>query len=233
MPLIDNIDRVRFASLFKTDLVLGTYSGSITIPIRTDPPNTAVIDTGLSLNPFFRGVFSTDGKDWNNDIGAAEFADNGDTNFGLRATATGGIVTLETFTDDLSTHTCEYKLAVLARPFQGIVAVPETDLPDINEYLNGTRNYRKIASEDEQPHTITSAATSSYSYPHSLGYVPSVECFIEVSGVMYDVSTTPTIATNCTAELRISDTEVTVFFVNGSGGAIDSTICMRVYYDEH
>lgn len=238
MSLLTNINSVAFTSLYPVDKVLNIYTGTITIPVRTDSANTVVINTGVEGPVFFAGIFTIDGSDTYTDLGGVEFFDDGVgayTEFGLDGKSADGTLTLTTVTSDVFTHTCDYKVFTFAQSEQGLFTLEGENRPTILENLSNSRNYQKIYTDTKQPHTVTTAATSSYTVSHDLGYVPSVRAFIEVSGVLYDVAAGPTINTvgfnNCFCELRVSSTDVTVFFINNTGASVDTTIHTRIYAD--
>lgn len=227
-------------SLAPIDNVLAIYPGSITIPARTDPENTVTINTGLSASCFFQGVFTTDGKTTYNDIGGSEFIPDPFatyTSFGLSAQSGAGTITLTTSTNDTVTHSCNFFIAAIAKPNQGLVDINGPDRPAIQEQLDSQRNYQKIYIPTETPvsHTVTTSATSSKAIAHNLGYRPSVRAFVEISGQLYDAFARPILVTvgfsTATVEVRVDANNVTFFFINNTGVSFDVVLYARVYYD--
>lgn len=242
MSLVDNIDKVQFTSVYPIDNVLSIYSGSITIPVRTDPVNTVTLQTNLGDSCFYAGVFSVNGSSTEFiNIGGRKYYDDGAgayTEYGVEAYSTSSGIVISTRTNDTSAHSCTFKVASIAKPDQGVVDLTTQTAPTIENFLSSDNTYLQIAQDYHEPYSITTSYSNTLTIPHNLGYVPVVRAFAEVDSKLWDLSQSGAVLyqsgfTYLTAEIILDTTNVYIYFKNGTSTAKTADVYCRIYYEQH
>lgn len=121
MALVDNIDKVAFASAFEIDKIYPTiFEGSFTVGASGSPPFLGNIATEARAHLFGEDVFpvmqfSTDDATWY-DMGWMQFTEGAtlDTNFTATCYTTNNSLTIvgQNFTG--SSQTCYYRAVLVA-----------------------------------------------------------------------------------------------------------------------
>jgi hypothetical protein len=195
MALLDHVDQVAFASSIPTDLLLGTFSGSVvaTAPsvgfFPTKTTATVTIPTGINEKTLFQGVFSIDGgTTW------CDFNSNKSITLGsvsnlqtqmMYGTSKPGILTLNadnwSVTSDAvnysgSAYTFMYKVVLFARANQGdISAQPVVQQRNFSSFTNYQKIYRDTVANVSFPAGTASTGTIT----HDLGYVPKIRSYVD------------------------------------------------------
>lgn len=249
MSLLDHVADVAFASSIPTDLILGTYTGTIISPAPAATPFTKTttelaITTNIPESTFFQGIFSIDGGttwvDFNGQIPnlttPSMAALQTQMMYGHSAP---GTLTLAAdnwsyyngTTTTSAPYTFLYKVVIFARPGQGDI----TAQPVVNPLNFSTAyNYQKISRDSAASITIP-VGTATVNVSHNLGYVPKIRHYIENLSVapttdLYDFGYFASSDTrfNCS----IDTTTVHYFFDNSDGvGDMTAKLYTRIYYD--
>lgn len=250
MALLDNISQIAFTSLIPTDLILGTYTGSLlsTAPTATLFPakttSSATIATGIPEKTFFQGVFSTDnGVTWvdfnsNKVLTLGTFA-NLQTQM-MYGVSQAGTLTLNADnwnqTANGSSYTANaytflYKVVLFAMPGQGNVT-PQLVGQATN--FNAKYNYQKIFRDSKFDFNLPIGTTSSV-ITHNLGYIPKIRTYVNdlsfhTSTGLYDFGYF--ISQYTIFQITITTTKITYFIDNSSGATnMTGTMYTRIYYD--
>lgn len=249
MALLDNVDKIAFASSIPSDLILGTYTGSFvaaapaTIPFTKTSTNFT-INTGISEKTFFLGIFSTDGGttwvDFNSNIpnisNPSVVALQTQMLYG-RSKPNTLVLTADNWsyyngsTTTSAAYTFQFKVVVYARPDQGNVT-PQPVTQSLN--FSTVYNYQKIFRDSVFPFTLP-IGTSTLTLTHNLGYIPKIRGYIDNfsyatdTAALYDFGY---FSSQTLFDLYIDTTSVKYFFDNSSGvGNMTGTIYTRIYFD--
>jgi hypothetical protein len=241
--------KIKYGGAYNTDLILGTYSGSIFSPAPAATPFThtstsVTIPTNIPETTFFQGVFSTDGGTTWLDLNSQT---PNLTAPGLAVLQTqvmyghsvlnGLVLTADNWsyyngtTTTSASYTFLYKVVIFARPGQGDVT-PQPVVQKVN--FNTKNNYQKI-SRDSAANITLPVGTVTVNVAHNLGYIPKIRHYIEdfsygpTTG-LYDFGFYASQYTlfNCS----IDTTQVSYFFDNSTGtGPLTAKLYTRIYYD--
>ncbi len=249
MSLLDNVADVAFASSIPTDLILGTFTGSLSSPATAttlfpDKTTTSVvIPTSISEKTFFQGVFSTDGgTSWvdfngNKSVLLGTFA-NLQTQF-MYGVSSAGALTL--YADNwnrtsngvnytASAYTFMYKVVLFAMPGQGDIT-PQTVTQQRN--FSSFTNYQKIFLDSTYTFDVPIANTSLV-ITHGLGYIPKMRTYVNdfsyhTSTGLYDFGYF--MSTYVIFQITITNDTITYTMDNSGGGAhLTGTLYTRIYY---
>jgi len=254
MSLLDNVDKVAFASSIPTDLMLGSFSGSLSSPspgstlFPSKTSTSVTITTGISEKTLFQGVFSTDGGttwcDFNSNIAArlGSFS-NLQTQMmygyskanSLTLTADNWNVTSDGTHWNGSAYTFMYKVVLFNRPGQGDVT-PQPLVESLN--FSAQYNYQKIFRDSTFDFTFP-VGTNTATITHNLGYVPKFRCYIDnfSSGLAPDNAALMDYGyfiSQFSIFQCYADTTTIKYFVDNSGGvsALTGTLYTRIYYHD-
>lgn len=254
MALIDNVNDVAFASSIPTDLILGSYTGTLSatapglgFPQRTQTSTT--VATGIEEKTFFQGIFSTDGGttwlDFNSNI-----PNNTNPSFvGLQTQMMYGYIksgSLIVAADNWNyyngigyssaAYTFTYKVVLFARPSQGnITPQPVTQARNFSSFYNYQKIFRDSTFDFSLP-----VGTSTAILTHGLGYVPKIRTYVDnfYAGGLVSTDTAALydfgyfLSQYTIFQLYISTTTITYFIDNtGGAGPMTGTLYTRIYYD--
>lgn len=251
MSLLDHVQDVAFSSSIPTDLILGTYTGSVVAPAPAAIPFTktstsVTISTSIAEKTFFQGIFSTDGGvtwiDFNgqipNNTNPATVALQTQMMYG-RSVAGSLILTADNysyfngFITTVAAYTFLYKVVIFASPDQGDVTAQNVINP-LN--FDSRYNYQKISRDSVFPFSFPAGGTSSANIVHNLGYIPKVRSFVDNFSYLpgnislYDFGYF--MSEYLIFQMYISTTTLTYFIDNTAGvSPITGTLYTRIYYD--
>lgn len=244
MPISDP-QQVYFASQYPIDKVLGTFEGSFTASAGGSPTRTTEsISTSIPESTLFQGIFSIDGGTTWRDFGKWLQAGLNIDVFG-RSTAN----TLAVIADNFSSSvTVMYKVALIAKPNQGDIT-PQPAGADI--IFDSRLNYQKVLLDEARAISITNGNQGTESFTHSLGYIPKVRSFIEISSSygantpagLYETghfaleafsagATASGSNFESTSGVQLTTSVARAVLKNSTGrGNFSGTLFMRIYYD--
>lgn len=250
MSLLDNVQNIAFASSIPTDLILGTYTGSISVAAPTattysqKQSASATVATGIPERTFFQGVFSTNnGSTWvdfnsNVPVTLGSFA-NLQTQMMYACSKPNSIVinvdnwnkTADGINYTASAYMFLYKIVLFAKPGQGdIIPQPVTQQQNFTSFTN----YQKIFKDSIYNFTLP-VGTSTSTITHNLGYIPKLRSYIENfsyaddTAAIYDFGY---FVSQYVAFQAYMDTTTIKYFVNNGGiSPMTGTLYTRIYYD--
>lgn len=252
MALLDNIDQVAWTSLVQSDLILGTFTGSVAVPAPTTAlfPNkvtgSTTIATGINEKTFFQGVFSVDGGvtwcDFNSNVTltSGSFV-NLQTQMMYGASSVG---TLTLYADNWtqtsnginysgSAYTFQYKVVLFAKPDQGdVTPQPVTQQRNFSSFYNYQKIYRDYTSNFSY-----AVGASTGVITHGLGYVPKVRMYVDNfspasnTSALYDLGYY--LSQFVKYQVYLDSTTINFYIDNSAGVApITGTLYARVYYHD-
>lgn len=233
-----NALNAKFASFIPIDKIIGTYTGSFVSPAPTSGGGTTTttfpITTNIPTSTFFQGIYSIDnGVTWN------DFCNNQLVLppgiffpfFSVIGKSTANTMTIKAInnynynTSSSSSYTVLFKVALIARPDQGII----TPQPiGTNTFFNSKYNYQKILSDTINNITISSGSQS-FTIPHNLGYIPKIRPFI-----FSNIDSSMNEAVNSflgRPDIKIDTNNVYFTFNAPFTGWTTGKLYMRIYYD--
>lgn len=195
MSLIDNIEKVALTTTLPSDLILGTYEGSIsvaapgaTVLFPTMTTNSNTFATGINEKTLFQGIFSVDGGTTWSDFNSSTPVQLGSwlnlqTQLAYAKINAGSFTVIAenwSRTSDGtnfsgSAYTFMYKVVLFAKMTQGDVE-PQAFLQP--RTFNSAYNYQKIYRENVY-NFVFPVGTSLLILNHNLGYVPKIRMFVD------------------------------------------------------
>lgn len=190
MALIDNLDRVAFTTVFDTDKIIGTLSGStfsVAPTAITSVTTTAEnISTGFGEPCYYKGIFSIDGgTTWNDfDAMVPNTSTPGSPVFDTQncfAEVRDNFVQLRTenwynsVAGSGAAYTFLWKIVLFSKNGQG--SIEPLPIAQQEFFTSKNRRYEMIAQQGEETFNINSSAGQTVVVSHSLGYVPRVQAF--------------------------------------------------------
>jgi hypothetical protein len=250
MSLLDHVKDVAFAASIPTDMILGTFSGSLfaSAPSPTTIQKTTTttsIATGIPEKTFFQGVFSTDNGvtwvDFNSNI-----VNNTNPSFvGLQTQMMYGKSSIGTLTLSAdnwtyytgsgytsASYTFLYKVVLFRRPNQGNVT-PQPVAQPLN--FSARYNYQKIFRDSVFPFDFAIGTTTA-TITHGLGYIPKVRSYVDNFSFADDIVSLYDfgyfLSQYNTFQLYMDEMTVNYYIDNSSGlSALTGTLYTRIYYD--
>lgn len=250
MSLLDHVKDVAFAASIPTDMILGTFTGSLfsaaPSPTSTQKTTTTTaIATGIPEKTFFQGIFSTDnGVTWvdfnSNIVNSTNPSFVGLQTQMMYGRSAPGTLTLSadnwTYYNGTgytsASYTFLYKVVLFARKDQGNV----TPQPVAQQLAFSARyNYQKIFRDSIFPFSFAVGTTTAV-LTHGLGYIPKVRSYVDNFSFadntvsLYDFGYF--LSQYNIFQLYMDETTVKYYIDNSSGSVpLTGTLYTRIYYD--
>jgi hypothetical protein len=250
MSLLDHVQDVAFAASIPTDLILGTFTGSLfsPAPAATSTQKTTVSTTVITNIPektFFQGIFSTDnGVTWldfnSNIVNKTNPSFVGLQTQMMYGTSLPGSLVL--YADNWTyyngtgytsaSYTFLYKVVLFAQKGQGDVT-PQPVRQPLN--FSARYNYQKIFKDSIFPFNFPNITVDAV-INHNLGYIPKVRTYVDNFSfadhptALYDFGYF--LSQYNIFQLYMDENTIHYFIDNSlNSGNISGTLYTRIYYD--
>lgn len=236
-----NPNLLYFNSNIQIDKVLMVQSGTINIAAPVSPQlsldGSFSFNTGVGDYAFFYGIYSLDnGATWNDFNAATVEYVSGNPVFNtcdVWGQSTVGVMTVYARNwyifgaASQKARTVMFKVAIIAKPDQGVVGDTSTDKP---LQFSSRYNYQKILIDYVSDITLASNERRTITIPHGLGYPPKMRGWAVESSVLYDFG--KYLYGDAYSAFYSDSTNVTLIISNENNPSARSLrVYVRVYYD--